>query len=558
MPRSLLVLALALLASGTGSAQSPDPAVARMPTADPPRSAETATEAMLPANTLRLSLDDALEIALERNYALRSVELDVRNAELQVAEAYGGLLPRAEASSQYARNVVQANPFAGSSAGDIFSGLGAIGWLAFNEGARTDDDPTTSAISFQEYNRRIQEGQEAIGFSQEEGGNPFGTDNSFQNAISLSQPLYSGTAFAAVRGARALVDINRAAVAQTEDEVIHQTRTAFYDALLAQEQARVVEASRNRASDTFEDFTLLVSQGVSPKLDRLNAEVDLANAETQLATVQAGAQTATDALLLAIGLPVGAPVVLEGSLSAPADELFQTVSTLEALEEAVAERPDLEQARLAIRLNEVQRDITKAASYPSLNAFANLSYNANVPDNRTSIFAPDPADPFTFEEQTTGFFSDAYWQPAVTVGLSLNWTLFDGFQTRRRVQQNQIAIDKAEIQLEQATQAAALEIASALRQLTSAERRLAAQAQTVVTAETAFRFAEERLDVGTADLVDVRLASQNLDTARLNFLQAVRDALVARSDYERATATIAPEPVRSAEPTPTVPTTASR
>ncbi|MEM1055197.1 MAG: TolC family protein [Bacteroidota bacterium] len=552
-----LALALALPASAQTAGQSPDPSVTRIPTADAPGSTDVTPEADAPG-TIRLSLDEALEIALERNYALRGVELDVENARLQVREAYGGLFPRVEASSAYNRNVVQANPFAGSSAGDIFSGLGAIGWLAFNEGARTDEDPTTMPISFQEYNERIQEGQAAIGFSQEDGGNPFGTDNSFQNQIAISQPIYSGTAFAAVRGAQALVDINRAAVAQTEDEVIHQTRTAFYDALLAQEQARVVGASRQRASDTFDDFTLLVAQGISPKLDRLNAEVDLANVETQLATAQAGAQTATDALLLTIGLPVGAPVVLEGSLSAPAEELFATVSTMEALEEAVADRPDIEQARLAIRLNEVQRDITQAAAYPSLSAFANLSYNANVPDNRTSIFAPDPADPFTFEESTEGFFSDAYWQPAVAVGLSLNWTLFDGFQTRRRVQQNQIAVQKAEIQLEQATQAAALEVASALRQLTSAERRLAAQTQTVATAETAFRFAEERLDVGTADLVDVRLASQNLDTARLNFLQAVRDALVARSDYERATGTIVPEPIRSDAPTSTVPTTASR
>ena len=112
--------------------------------------------------------------------------------------------------------------------------------------------------------------------------------------------------------------------------------------------------------------------------------------------------------------------------------------------------------------------------------------------------------------------------------------------------------------MEQATQAARLEVAAALRQLESAEQRLAAQAQTVTTAETAYAFAQERLDTGVASLVDVRLASQNLDTARLNFLQAVRDALVARSDYERATGAIAPEPVRPAEPTPTVPTTATR
>ncbi len=546
--RAPLALLLLLAASPEAFAQTPDSDVPRMPMPNRPAVSPEA----VPANAVRLTLDQAIEIALQRNYQLRSVQYDVTNAELQVSEAYGSLFPRADLSSSYTRNVVQANPFAGSSAGNIFGGLGAIGWLQYNENARTDDDPATVPISFQEYNQNIVDGQSAIGFTPgAAGSNPFGTDNAFQNAISISQPLYSGVAFAAVKGARSLVDINRAAVAQAEDEVIHQTRQAYYGALLAQEQARVVRASRQRAEDTFGDFTQLVAAGVSPKLDRLNAEVDLANAETQLVQAEAGAQSAQDQLLFVLGLPVGAPVVLESALDTPEAGLFRTVSTVEALEAAVDTRPDLEQARLAIKLNEVQREITAAARLPSLSAFANFAYTANVPDNRTSVFAPDANDPFTFEESTEGFFSDAYWQPAVSVGLQLNWNLFDGFQTRRRIQQNTIAVQKAEIQLEQATQAARLEVANAMRQLRSARQRLAAQSQTVQTAETAYRFAEERLDVGTADLVDVRLASQNLDTSRLNYLQAVYDALIARSDYERATATIAPEPVTPAEPTPT-------
>ncbi len=64
--------------------------------------------------------------------------------------------------------------------------------------------------------------------------------------------------------------------------------------------------------------------------------------------------------------------------------------------------------------------------------------------------------------------------------------------------------------------------------------------QTVETAETAFRFASARLEEGVATQVDVRVASQNLDLARLNYLQTVFDALVARSAYERATGTITP------------------
>ncbi len=289
-----------------------------------------------------------------------------------------------------------------------------------------------------------------------------------------------------------------------------------------------------------------MAQGVRPVLERLNAEVDLANAETGVVQAEAQAGVAVDQLLLTLGLPVGARIDLEGDLAPPEPGLFQTTGLAAAAERALDLRPDVQQASLAVRLNEVQKSITKAALYPSLSAFVNASYNGSIPDDRSFLTTPDPTDPFTFESGSTSAFSDAYWQPALSVGLRMNWQLFDGFQTNRRIQQNQIAIDQAEIQLEQVRNAARLEVASAIRQLESAERRLQAQAQTVQTAETAFTFASARLEEGVASQVDVRVASQNLDVARLNQLQAVYDALVARSAYERATGNISPAAIDTA------------
>ena len=499
--------------------------------------------------TLRLTLDDAIEIALQRAYAIRLASLDVQTAQSQVSEAYGSLFPRIDASSGYTRNLIQANPFAGSSAGNIFSGLGAINWIAFNENARTDGDPTTNPISLQQYNERVLQGQQAAGFNPaDSGNNPFGTDNSFTNTLSLSQPIYSGVAFAAVKGARSLVEINEVAVEQRQAETIDQTRQAFYQALLAQEQATVQRASFQRSRETYGDAALLVAQGVRPVLERLNAEVDLANAETGVVTAEAQAASARDQLLLTLGLPVDSDVVLDGRLAPPDDALFQTVGLAVAAERALDLRPDVRQAALAVRLNEVQREITRAGLYPTLSAVVNASYNGNVPDDRSFLTTPDPSDPFTFESGSTSFFSGDYFQPALSIGLRANWTLFDGFQTRRRIQQNQIAVDQAAIQLEQVRNAASLEVAAAIRQLQSARQRLGTQSQTVRTAETAFTFASARLAEGVASQVDVRVSSQNLDLARLNYLQAVYDALVARSAYERATGIIEPQALDLAPP----------
>ena len=536
---------------GSVAVLAPAAAVAQRPAAPLPDSAATtvavATMADVPAGALPLTVDAAVAIALERGYAVRLAELDVATARAQVRQQYGTLYPRVDLTSSYTRNVVQANPFAGSSAGGIFGGLGAIGWLQYNETARTDGDPNTNPITLEEYNRRVGAGQSAVGYNPANGSNPFGTDNSILNALSISQPLYSGTAFAALRGARDLVEVSRQATLQRRDEAVQQARQAFYGALLAEAQIGVRRASVQRARETAQDAGLLVAQGVRPVLERLNADVDLANAETGLVQAEAQAETALDQLLVTLGLPAGAPVVLVGALDVD-DSLFRTVGLAAASAAAVESRPDLAQARIAIRLQEVQRDVTRAEAAPSLSAFVSASYSGNIPDDRSFVTTPDPADPFTFQTGSSGFFSSTYFQPALSVGLRLNWTLFDGFQTRYRVQQNQIAVDQARIRLEQATNGARLEVATSLRDLESARRRLRTQQQTVATAQSAYAFASARLAEGVATQVDVRVASQNLDVARLNLLQASFDALVARSAYERSTGIIARPALTAATP----------
>ena len=91
-----------------------------------------------PGQPLALTLDEAVQIAIERNYTVRSAALDVETANAQIREAWGQLYPRVDLSSSYTRNVVSANPFAGSDAGGLF-GRSALstGWPTTSKRAPT-------------------------------------------------------------------------------------------------------------------------------------------------------------------------------------------------------------------------------------------------------------------------------------------------------------------------------------------------------------------------------------------------------------------------------------
>ena len=525
----MIRLLFLLLIAAPVAAQTPDSTLVR-------------TAAERPA--LSLSLEEAIQIALERGYGVRDAALGVADAQAQIREAWGQVFPSVDASASYTRNVVTANPFAGSDAGGLFGALGAVDWLAYNEAARTDDDPTTQPISLEEFRRRQAEGYEEAGITLGGDDNPFGVPNQFQNTLSISQTLYNGAAFAAIKGAQSLRDINQAALTQQQQETIDQVRQLYYGALLAREQVRVVEASVERTRATLSETARRVSQGVLPKFERLTAEVEVANQQTQLIEAANAAALAENNLLFALGLPVDEPVALRGSLDLPDDLFLDNVALGDAVATALERRPDLEQARLAIDLQEVQRNITRAEYFPNVSAFANLNYTGTVPDDRSTVIqGADPDDPFAVTRTDRGFFSGDYWNPSVAVGVRLSWNLFNGFQTRYRVQQNTIAIQRAEVQLEQAVQAAVLDVERAIRNLASARQRIAGQQRTAETAQVAYEFAADRLRAGVATQIDVRLASTQLDQAQLAYLQAAFDYLVARSDLQRAVGVVLPEPI---------------
>jgi outer membrane protein TolC len=491
-----------------------------------------------PRDTISISLQQAVQIAQEHNYALRNNQLDVQDADLQVDQTWGRVMPQVSFSSSYQRNLRTSNPFAGSSAGNIFGSLGSVDWLQYNERARSDDDPSTEPISLEEFQRRRQQGYAEAGH-RPGGGNPFGVDNQFQGGINISQTLYNKQAFNAISGAEQMRAVNREGLHRTRQEVTHDVRTAYFDVLLAQERAAVMRESVRRITRTVEETRQRVERGTASKYQRLNSQVQQSNLETELIESENQVESAKNRLKHVLGLPVTRPIKLQGSLQLNQFPSSDQFSASEVTSRALEQRPELERARLAVELEKVPRNIEESTFVPAINFFANLDYSGRVPDNRTNL-VEHPDDPFTVSAEHTSFFSQNYWNPSVAVGVQVSWTVFDGLQRKRRIQQAEVSIQRAELQQEQLRQSVHLEIEQALQDLRAARQRIASQEKNLERAQLNYEFAVNRLDEGVGSPLEERDASEQLDQSRLSYLQAVRDYLVARSAFELATGEISP------------------
>ncbi len=486
-------------------------------------------------NEISVSLDEAIQIGLINNYRLRSGQLDIELAGEQIREAWGAVYPQVSASGSYTRNIQVPNPFAGSDAGGFFEGLGIIEWLAFNEQRRTDDDPATEPISLEDFLDQQAQGYRDAGLRPPgfEDDNPFAIENEFQFGVNITQTLYNGSAFAAIRGARQLRQVNEEQLERDRQVVTGQITEAYLSALLAREQLRVVQKSVDRLRKTVEETRKSVQAGVLARQDRLSAEVELVNLETDLIEIEDQAELAKKNLSFVLGIPVRMTLNLTDTLDFDDDEdpVFPDIE--EAYTNAMAQRPDVSQADGFIELLEVQRNITRAQYFPVVNAFANYAYIGQVPDQRRFV-TQVPGEDFTFEASERSFFSDNYWNPAFSVGINLNWTIFNGFQTRARVQQNTIERRQAEIDREQLKNAVYLEIEQTVRNLENAYRRIMSQKRNIEQAELNYEIASQRLQEGLGTALEERQASSLLDQSRLNYLAAIYDYRIALSSYRTA------------------------
>ncbi|MDI6401194.1 TolC family protein [Balneolaceae bacterium ANBcel3] len=483
-------------------------------------------------DTLKLTLDEAVRIALENNFGIQNVHLDEERASQQVREAWGSVYPQVNASGNYMRNLVTANPFAGSGAGDLFADFGAIGWLRYNEEARLAGE---ELLTYEEYFERQIQGYEDSGITPPSmDDDPFSVDNQFTASLSITQTLFNGAAFAAIQGAEQFQRLSEDAVHREHQMVIDQVRQAYFGALLAWQQVEVLQSSVERLTVTLEEARKTARQGLISRSDVLSAEVELVNLETSLIEAENQAELAKKGLSLLLNLEVNQPVELIGDLTMAALQPVSQDVKAHAVDLALEHRPDLHMAEGMIQLNRINERIGRSSYRPIVSAFANLDYIGRVPDNRT-VIGPDPSDPdnpFRFTSETRSFFHSSYWNPNVSVGLSVSWNLFSGFQNRARLQQNRIETRRSQIQHDYLVRAIHLEVDEALRNLDNAERRIMSQRRNIEQAQLNYDFARTRLQEGVGSNLEERQASMLLDQSQLSYLAAIHDYLAAISQFE--------------------------
>jgi outer membrane protein TolC len=387
---------------------------------------------------LTLTFDQALAMALANNEGLKVSQEQVRESQGRVAEAKAGFLPSVNLNFVY--YPAQRFPLIRVPAG-VFG----------------PEEQTFQAA----FTRR----------------------NIMQ--VDLNQPIYTAGRLQNAYGMQASsLDAARLQLERSRQQLQYQVVETFYAALMNEQGVRVADEQIALATRQLELAKARYDAGSVARLDVLQAEVELANANARRIQARAAVDTAYQALRTVLSLPQSQALVLRGNLDERPEQL-----TRDALQAAIPTRPDLRAFTSQREVAEHAVALANAEVKPSLALTGNLQYQDDGIDN---LLRTD--------------------NQSYTVGVALRVPLFSAPTAAARRVVAEAQVKQTEHGLNAALDAARLEVESAFTSFESSD-------EVVATQEKALELARESVAIAQTSYENGVITSAELNDAQVRLLQ---------------------------------------
>lgn len=450
------------------------------------------------SDTVVLSLEEALARALDQSQEIRLARAEVDLANSQITSARSAALPQLNANLSYTRTFD--SPFRTEG-------------ITIPDSLRFEPDTTASIDQRVRYLERRVPTAGLTGLGALFGDLPFGQQNTYVAALTGSQTLYAGGRVgAALRAADEFRDAARLGLNEQVSEIELQTRTAYLNALLAQELERIAAAAVAQAEEFLAQEQLRLEAGTASELSVLRAEVSLENLRPQLVEARNAASLATLQLKRLVDVPLQQPLVLSTALAMPSEtELTEARVAPEVL---LSQRAAVRAAERQVAIRREQVNIARSAFLPSIDLRVNYG---------RQVF---PSQVFDLSGQR--------WRTDFTAGVDVSVPLFSGFQRQADLQQARIALEQERLRLAQTRENVQLQYEQAVGERERAAAALSARQRTVDQAQRVYDLTVLRYEQGLATQLEVSDARLQLLQARTNLAQAIADFRLAAAGVNRA------------------------
>jgi outer membrane protein TolC len=269
---------------------------------------------------LRLTLRDAIDIALKNNNEVTIAEYEITSSEYSIREAKGNNMPKLTLNGSYTRNIDKQVIF-------LPEGLGAGG------------------------------------------ATKIGSNNNITSYLDLNLPLFSKSNAVNKDYAKGNYGLQQENSRGIRQATVANVKKSYFRYLAVAAVVKVREKALENAMANFRYIQSKFSEGVATQFDETTARVRIATAENNLLEAQSQLVPAANTLKLLLGVSTEAEINLTDSIALSAEELVSTNDTGD-----IHNNSELRQSEIQTDLAKRQTSLLKAAYFPTFSAMASYQF----------------------------------------------------------------------------------------------------------------------------------------------------------------------------------------
>lgn len=425
-----------------------------------------------------LTLKQCLDYAVENNIALQKDKLGLETARQSKREVVGSYLPQLNGSGQMTYNFQKTT----------------IAMPNFIDSMMPESMRDPNASKYMTVT--------------------MGMDLSANWGVALTQQILNFSLINAIGIAEASGDLARLGVEASENDVVAQTATLFYNTQILEYSMKLFDESMEIMDRMSKVMQANQEVGLVKKVDADRVEVTRMNLETEKHSMEQALEVQKNLLKLEMGFPMTEDIAVE-----PIDlDAIESMLFLEGMRDfEVSEQLPFRMLRQQQDMLRLQRRSAVSELLPSLTLSANYSNN----------YMGDH------------FYGETYHHfPVSMVSLNMRVPIFAGMSKNAKIKKADIELKKAQHDEDMLVQSLTMGYNNARMQLEQNRETIYSQKRNKALAQNVLEVTEGNYNEGIANLSDVLNASSSMIQAQMNYVNALNNCMKAYIDLKKADGTI--------------------
>lgn len=333
----------------------------------------------------------------------------------------------------------------------------------------------------------------------------FGVPLNLGTSVQATQVLYSQPLILALSQVETAREVAQLQWRGAREEVVYNVSAAFFNAQALAKQIDFLEGNLASLEKATQTTRLLAGQQLATPLDVQRLQVQQENLQNRLQNLRERHDQTLRLLQLLMGIPQSGVISLDTTIQIP---------DAAALVRPEVPRTDLQLLEKQKNNNLLEQQRIRAGALPTVAAFGSFSYSGfgKFGDNNLLKFYPSSA-----------------------IGLSAQWSIFDGQARHARLSQKNLEFQQLERQHDFLQENIAMETANARNRILSNRSLLSAAVSSVQLADKVLKQTTLQLREGLADITDLLNAENALREAQIIYLSTLTNLRNAQLEMDKAT-----------------------